>query len=112
MTAAATKTAAEKNIPLSEEEIEILAQDLVSKAIFKDDLYKETKAANMQTLCKELYKDAITIWGLIYKFKEYRQPTIPIATEAGTFYCDACGCVISKTDDFCTGCSREIDWYK
>lgn len=109
---AETKTAAEKNISLSEEEIEFLAQDLVSKAIFKNYLYRQAETADMQTLCEEIHKDAKTIWGLIYKFKEYRQPTIPIATEAGTFYCDACGCAISKTDDFCKGCSREIDWSK
>lgn len=80
-------TAAEKNIPLSEEEIEILTKALTSKDTFKYYCYG----------CGTIF---------------LKQPTISILTDDGNLYCDACGFGLNRGFKFCPNCSREIDWYK
>ena len=38
--------------------------------------------------------------------------TIPIVTDDGHLYCDACGCEISDGQIVCENCKREINWDK
>ena len=38
--------------------------------------------------------------------------TVPIVSEEGILYCDACGCEIKEGQEICDKCKRKIDWDK
>ena len=40
------------------------------------------------------------------------EETVPIVTDDGNVYCDACGCEIQKGQKICECCKREINWDK
>ena len=40
------------------------------------------------------------------------EETVPIVTDDGHIYCDACGCEIKEGQEICESCKREIDWKK